>query len=58
MTAKDIIMFKKATMYSTPIVILQEGRLIHISKCKKNWCKVKSDNYKGWVKKKNLWGLF
>jgi SH3-like domain-containing protein len=57
-TAKEIIMFKKATMYSTPIVILQEGRLIHISKCKKKWCKVKSDNYKGWVKKKDLWGLF
>ena len=51
------IIFKKATIYSNPIVILEEGRLVKIIKCKVSWCKVKTSIYKGWVKKNSLWGL-
>ena len=51
------IVFKKATIYSSPIVILEEGRLVKIIKCKVSWCKVKTSIYKGWVKKNSLWGL-
>ena len=54
----DLIMFKSATIYSNPVAILKEGRLIKIDKCKINWCKGKSGGFKGWVKKDNLWGLF
>jgi SH3-like domain-containing protein len=57
-TGGDLIMFKSATIYSNPIAILKEGRLIKIDKCKNNWCKGKSGDLKGWVKKENLWGLF
>jgi len=54
---KDLIMFKKPTIFSNPIVILKEGRLVKINKCRVNWCKVSSDNFKGWVRNENLWGL-
>ena len=50
-------MFKNPTIYSNPIVILKEGRLVKINKCKETWCKVSSDDFKGWVKNENLWGL-
>ena len=53
----DLIMFKNATIYSNPIVILKEGRLVKIDKCIDSWCKVRSGKFKGWVKKVNLWGL-
>ena len=53
----DLIMFKNATIYSNPIVILKEGRLVKIDKCRENWCKARSGEYKGWIKKDNLWGL-
>ena len=53
----DLIMFKNATIYSNPIVILKEGRLVKIDKCIDSWCKVKSGEFKGWIKKDNLWGL-
>ena len=56
--SSDLIMFKSATIYSNPIVILKEGRLVKINKCKGVWCKVKSGEFKGWVKNKSLWGLF
>ena len=54
----DLIMFKSATIYSNPIVVLQTGRLVKIDRCKDNWCKVNSANFRGWVKNKSLWGLF
>ena len=54
----DLIMFKSATIYSNPVVILQRGRLVKISKCKGSWCKVKSGKFKGWIKNNHLWGLF
>ena len=54
----DLIMFKKATVYSNPIVILKKGRLIKINKCQDAWCKGISGDFNGWVKNENLWGLF
>ena len=57
-TDGNLIMFKSNTIYSNPIVILMEGRLVKIDKCKLSWCKVKSGDFKGWVKNDDLWGLF
>jgi len=57
-TDEDLIMFKSPTIYSNPLAILKEGRLVKIDKCKDEWCKVISADFKGWVKNLNLWGLF
>ena len=54
---EKIMMFTNPTIYSKPIVILKKGRLAKIIKCKELWCKAKTDNYKGWLKKDSLWGL-
>ncbi len=54
---EELIMFKNPTLYSKPIAILKKGRLTKIIKCKDEWCKAKSDFYKGWLKKDGLWGL-
>ena len=51
------ILFNGSTIYSNPVAILKKGRLVKINKCKDNWCKIKTDEFKGWVKKENLWGL-
>ena len=51
------IMFKNPTVYSKPLALLKKGRLIKIIKCDEDWCKVVSDEYKGWLKKDSLWGL-
>ena len=50
-------MFKNPTIYSKPIVLLKKGRLSKIIKCKVEWCKAKTEKYKGWLKKESLWGL-
>ena len=53
----NLILFNSSTIYSNPIAILKKGRLLKIRKCKKNWCKIKTGKFKGWVKKESLWGL-
>ena len=53
----QLILFNKSSIYSMPSVILKKGRLCKIIKCRDNWCKIKVDKYKGWVKKNGLWGL-
>lgn len=50
------ILFKRATIYSRPIARLESGRLVLINKCNLKWCKIKSENFNGWIKKDSLWG--
>ena len=52
----ELIVFNNPTIYSKPRIVLNKGRLCLITKCKTEWCKVKVDKYKGWVKKDSLWG--
>ena len=53
----DLILFRNSTIYSNPIALLKKGRLVRINKCKDEWCKVKTEEFKGWLQKKSLWGL-
>ena len=54
----QVIVFKNATIFSKPLVVLEKGRLCLVYKCRKEWCKIKTDKYKGWIRKKSLWGNF
>ena len=53
---KDKILFNKPTIFSEPVANIKKGRLLIIKKCEKDWCKVKSEEFEGWVEKKYLWG--
>ena len=57
-TVKDNqIIFNKPSIFSKPLVVIRQGRLCKIQKCEVEWCKVKVEDYKGWIKKNSLWGL-
>ncbi len=53
---EDQLLFSKPTKYSKPILKIAKGRLLLIKKCKKNWCRVKTEEYMGWLKVENIWG--
>jgi len=53
---EDKIIYKKASNFSKPIVRLEKGRLLVVKNCEKIWCNVKTGDYSGWVKTKNIWG--
>ena len=55
-TIVEKILFKKPSIFSKPIARLEKGRLLVIKKCEDNWCNIKTNDYVGWIKVKNIWG--
>jgi len=53
---KDRILFTKPTKHSKPLLKIAKGRLLLVKKCKKNWCRVKTENFLGWVETNEIWG--
>ena len=54
---EEKILFKKSSIFSTPLARIQKGRVLVIQKCMEGWCKIKSGQFKGWIKNENVWGL-
>ena len=53
---ENSIIFKKPSKYSKPLAVVEKGRLFLVKKCKKNWCKIKTGNFSGWIEKEYLNG--
>tara|TARA_B100001121_G_scaffold206186_1_gene180384 strand:- start:246 stop:698 length:453 start_codon:yes stop_codon:yes gene_type:complete len=53
---EDKILFKKPSFFSKPLAKIKRGRVLILQKCKDDWCKVKSQKFKGWIKVSNIWG--
>ena len=56
-STNDKILFKKPSSFAKPIAQIKKGRLLILQKCEKNLCKIKSNNFEGWIKNDNIWGL-
>ena len=56
-STNDKILFKKPTSFAKPIAQIKKGRLLVLQKCEGGWCKIKTDNFDGWIKTTNTWGL-
>ena len=53
---KDKILFKKPSSFSKPLAKIKKGRVLIVQKCEDKWCKIKTEKYKGWIKKNDIWG--
>ena len=53
---KDKILFKKPSNFSKPVAKIKKGRVLVIQKCEDNWCKIKTEKFKGWIDRNNIWG--
>ena len=51
------ILFNKPSNFSKPLAKIEKGRVLLLQNCNKNWCKVKTESFKGWIKLENTWGL-
>ena len=56
--SKSLILLKDQILFSKPIIKISKGRLLLVKKCKKKWCKVKTENYLGWIITNNIWGTY
>ena len=55
-TLKDKILFKKPSDFSRPVAKIIKGRVLIVQKCEGDWCKIKTEKYKGWIKTDSIWG--
>ena len=53
---QDKILYKKPSDFSKPLAKIKKGRVLVVQKCVDNWCKIKTENFKGWIRKENIWG--
>ena len=53
---KDKILFSEPTNYSKPLAKIKKGRVLIVQKHNGEWCKIKSENFSGWIKIDNIWG--
>ena len=54
---KDKVLFANPTKHSKPLIKIAKGRLLLVKKCKKKWCKIKTEKYIGWLEAINVWGI-
>ena len=54
---KDKILFNKPSNFSRPLAKIEKGRVLLVQNCNNNWCKIKTESFKGWVKIENIWGI-
>jgi SH3-like domain-containing protein len=53
---EDKILFNKPSKFSKPLAKIKKGRVLVLQKCEGVWCKIKTKDFKGWIKTDNIWG--
>ena len=57
LTKNQSLIFQASDEKSSPILKVEYGVLARLIKCKKHWCKIAIQNYSGWIRKINIWGI-
>ena len=52
----DKILFKEPSIFSRPLAKIKRGRVLIVFKCDGNWCKIKTENFSGWIDNSDIWG--
>ena len=53
---EDKILFNEPSKSSKPLAKIKKGRVLVLQKCDGVWCKIKTKDFKGWIKTDNIWG--
>jgi len=54
----EAIMYADESTTSQPLVRLQEGVVVDLQKCREDACQVRIFDFKGWIPRSSLWGLY
>ena len=53
---EDKILFNEPSKFSKPLAKIKKGRVLVLQECNGIWCKIKTKDFKGWIKTNNIWG--
>lgn len=51
-------LYRRADRTSPPVVLLQPGIVADVEDCDPEWCRVEVRNYRGWLRRDEVWGLY
>tara|TARA_Y100000741_G_scaffold281429_1_gene221254 strand:- start:203 stop:652 length:450 start_codon:yes stop_codon:yes gene_type:complete len=53
---EEKILFRKPSNFSKPIARIQKGKVLVVQKCIEDWCRIRTEKFKGWINNKKIWG--
>lgn len=57
-TEKNHKLFKDMSTESKVVASLEPGVIARVHKCQNDWCQIEVSGYKGWMKRRFLWGIY
>lgn len=54
----ETLVYSTEDINSRPLVRLEPGVLVEILRCRDNWCQIRVFEFKGWVQRSFLWGIY
>lgn len=51
-------MYKSDSTDSYPVALVEAGANVDLIECEEEWCKVEAEDYRGWVERESLWGIY
>lgn len=54
----EVFLYPSADATASPIARLQKGVLVDLLKCPGEWCQIRIGDFKGWLNRNALWGLY
>jgi len=54
----ETLIFSAKDLQSQPLVRLEQGVIVEILKCENDWCQVRIYDFKGWIQRACLWGVY
>ncbi|HUX80687.1 MAG TPA: SH3 domain-containing protein [Alphaproteobacteria bacterium] len=55
---EEVLMYGEEGTKNHPLVRLQHGVVVDLLKCHGDWCQVRIYDFKGWVQRASLWGIY
>lgn len=56
-TKTSAILYAEPTTDAAPRARLEEGVMARLETCEGEWCRVRTENFRGWIPKAELWGV-
>jgi SH3-like domain-containing protein len=51
-------LYADADTAAAPVAKLDPGVIAHLLECRKEWCRIETENIKGWLNRNDIWGVY
>ncbi len=51
-------LYRRADIAAPPVVRLEPGMVAEVEDCEPDWCRVEVRNYRGWLRRDEIWGVY